>query len=605
MKSLLRVIACSTLMLHGTVLATAPWQVADIYSALKFDSTPREYTLELYTENDATQTIVRTRGIMEGVGEWYKAKATTEVVMHEPGRQTTTRFQTRMFQENTYLRINAMDVTEGGITHSMLNPDREGMWIQIHNTDNVKSYLQSDMIIDGIIGNTSPTPDAFTLNSTKIRSGYTHELTMKPEMHSAFSALYEALGADITTLRMKVDTDSQGAFHYGRVYATGAGWSLQIDTQNYGASVYLEVPTQTITMAEYDMPEMHETKNTSQLRNTELLHDVYQSQSQSVHRSVPRSTLRTQQFTLPTIPGQSWSEIRNRYENRRYNEVSDDFEQAAKWNNVHKLKTFIHKDVLQKDSAKAVERWLKNDVLPFFEPVALEQPSIVHGVYESVDTEGRTQGAMVHKSIRTTNGSWKHYLVLLRDQAHRRPGVVDFIQNTKPSELDVSVTHAALDIPISSSLYANPTEDYYLHFDNRGWREDPVIINAEDTLIYYLLPSQTIDDADEIVSTYRISGRTNKYTLNEATIGTHIAVMNECKNVEWSILDEESTPSNVVLFEWTGLCADEFRHEIGSIIIGETATYVSKYTVYGDAMYDGLRTVWLENLKNARVVQRR
>lgn len=724
MTTLTRTAAIALAMAHTTAFAATSWQPSDVYNALRPDGTPREYTMKLYGENMGTTMNVHASGVTEGMGDWHKEKHTINVTTKRMGQTTDMRMLVRVFQGNTYIMIDKMDMTMNGDTMSMLSADAYNQWGMVPN-----DHMQGESVVPGMVAELGHLEgmwnDMFTLQSTKHSSGYTHKLQLKDDyaqnywQHISINPMigaedFDGLAAGSTELAVKADTSNSGEFYFGRIYLAHHGPSghltTQIDTQNHGAPVYVEVPSNTLSLETYLMhamkmdssamvPSHHTTEpEHSMIWEDEMMwekgmmweensnwdewddstvdngyipprqfiwideagdvHDTrmqqWEAQNYMRDTATPNTTNRVweedpidwqrsnlyfqkatdfenrpiteiygedrnalrfaQRATVPTqtvpnrnselegnprtFPGldRDWNEVRNRYRVQRYNETGKRLEEAARLQKAHSVKSLVHKDVLHTESAEAVDKWIENDVLPFFRPMRDEEDSMLHAVYEWMDYMGNIKGAVVHRSIRTTNGSWKHYLLLLQDSLNRLPGVVDFLDNTKPSDVSMSMFDPYLEIEPTAGMYKQYSEEFHLPFDNRGWTM--AYENPEKNTMQYVLPNETLRDWTELVTVQHLYGTQLLFSADAFATTLAPVLTKGCEEVEWSIVE---TTEDRAIYEWWGDCVSGFQHEVGLVLAGQEAIYLAAYTTNGDTMYDGLRTVWLENLMTAEV----
>jgi hypothetical protein len=260
------------LLLPHLAFAATP---SDLLRSAEFNGQPRDFRLQAHGNDGTTYFSMWLEGAVEGATPVaLEATVKTTVDIHRAGVTTRSRYELLVTGQTAYFRLLTMENTPAG---QPIAPDILEMREQWTSVPLATDDLTSGM---SLIGGVSPLTlvegidtvgasllnESFVVTSGSFTGGYTHKLALQPGflIKSAsllqnagivpggsqlqpeeLLALEEQLGQSIDA-SVKIDTDLEGNFTFGRLWVSAAfgGFQLSFQSESWlrGAGIVVTAP---------------------------------------------------------------------------------------------------------------------------------------------------------------------------------------------------------------------------------------------------------------------------------------------------------------------------------------------------------------------------
>lgn len=279
----------------------------------------------------------------------------------------------------------------------------------------------------------------------------------------------------------------------------------------------------------------------------------------------------------------------------KYDKLTEDFTRLAARRNVYEMTSLLSHSLIDRESAKTVQAWLSHDIIPFFSAMDTRVATDLLGIYQARDAATGEEGVAVYKSFHTKTGMPKTYVAFIVQESGYRPVIRDIYPNATPQ--DLGVLDGKVQAHADLTKYGTTVSGLELAFDNRDWTVGYSQESDGQGITEFVLPGQTVESWNELVTAQYF---TNRNETPEAYVNVFEQMLRtKCPGVDFSIVT--SSPGDIEA-EWSGDCAPYMtQHEIMRVFKSGNMIYRIAYTVTSAELSSGVRTVWLDLLKSARV----
>ncbi|MDA1292938.1 MAG: hypothetical protein O3A81_04120 [bacterium] len=613
---------------------------SDVLATMNNIGNPREFSVQFnqYTANEESTMWIN--GVQEGKAEYYKMKA--DVVLHKSANGETTKLHTKMmvFQNKQYVKIQDWTVEKNGVLSSVKN-NMVGVW----GVMPVQSSTHKSHPI-GALSVMSNMNDP--MNVTFLWETMTSLTTMLPVEFTSFDTGYAySIKGKIQDKEMhiRMNTDKNDAFLFGKFYITLGNRVMQGKVQNSGERTYLSIPKDPIDATliikvlhktpyptvnnKYSMQSSEVTQKNQQVekkvtalirsqiimpdytQNKELAENEealvqYNTEKFNKALTYKRSSLVNRNTSSKRVQRNTyaWRNNRNDFstinaytERAKHDAFTEEFAYAASRSQTHILKSMISTALIKEKGETGIGRWATEIITPFFKAVDKNQSSTVLNTLVAKDGNTGEVGLLVHKSISTLSGLQKDYTVFVIDEKNR-PRVRDFFPNMSPQDIGVRRNGDQIVTRSNIDFYSHWEEKLVIDFDNRDWQLSHTKELEDSSVMQYRLPGQSYNAWEEKVTVEKSID--TMHSTKEALISFVGKLTQQCPEMEWNLLKD--TESNI-LIEWFGDCADlPTQHEIRRFFrANNRSVYSVAYTGKTYKLDSGVRTIWIDILEKVHV----
>lgn len=634
---------------------------SDVLSVLTHDGYPQKFSVQAnqFSPDGSSETAVWVEGIQEGNGDFYKLKA--DVALRKRYGAGTTKVKARiMVHEGVeYIKINEWTMEHGGIIENMMT-QRTSEWgeVPVGASFNPKAAIGALGVLDDL--HLDPLMTGALWEGIVAVADLLHMKHIPFHGGSAYSLEHKLQDQNI---HIRVNTDTTGVFHYAKFYAHMGDIVLQGNMQPTAERVYLGIPSRTVAAhgmiaalqhdvlptplgntvyakpaeghaeawvhepvsmrrkrpatvrQEFAMPDRSYNRNLAQQEEDLLEYNAEKytkalayKQSPEINRNasarrVFRDAFMWRNTKLSPLWGErsEWSQPErdstsmNMYRERaKHDAFTEEFAYSASRRQTHRLKTMMSADLLETLGETVLEKWIEDQIIPFFIPIDNGESTEVLGAIIAKDSSGQI-GILIHKSAMTHRGTWKDFTVFVVDEMER-PKIRDFFPNMSPQDIGVERHGDTIATRTNMDQYRYWMDLLVIEFDNRDWQPDNTDVTNGVTTMEYVLPGQSANSWDELVTIEE--HRFGHHDARQSAIDFMGKLVLQCPDIEWNMLNDTHQD---IMVEWRGECSSlPEQHELRRFFVDDHGVmYVLSYTAKTYRIDSGIRTIWIDLLKDA------